>query len=153
MISSTAPPSHKHVFLNWFLPKLDGPFSPRLLLLLLLRLLLLFSACHTGQEALRTGCLLWSSSPLVLTDGDAGVSVAGCLCFCHVSCCCPLSAGPSFSLLSGWISSALGNTEPDEGVAGCSLPLCCAFLVTLPRWATLSSFLPSPVEEAPAEIT
>lgn len=71
-----------------------------------------------------------------LTGGDGDVSVAGRLCVCHVSSRCLLSAGSSSSLLSRWISSPRGVTEPDEGVAGCSLRLCCAFLVTLPSFPT-----------------
>lgn len=89
----------------------------------------------------------------VLTECDTDVSLAGCLCFCHVSSRCLLSVGLSFSLLSSWISSSCGVTEPDEGVAGCSQQLCCAFLVTLPHLAGRPFFLSSLVEEISAEIT
>lgn len=59
-------------------------------------------------------------------------------CFCHTSSfppqehfCWDLSH-PGFSSLSFCISSPRGITEADEGVSGCSLQLCCAFLVTPP---------------------
>lgn len=45
-----------------------------------------------------------------------------------------LSGGSGASSVSRRISSPRGATEPDEGVAGCSQRLCCAFLVTLPSF-------------------